>query len=150
MKLSVVHRHLFHSKNICPPPLPYFMVNICPFPLPHFGSMFFAYLWSFCWPNYIVTFPRYFSFRLSHLNIPTRPPSDELKQEYSANVAFSTFKSFRTGWIFSRIVTVTKDYLFVHTELFMLFHWQSKVVGLVDSSRLSFLFIWSKLFSSWI
>jgi hypothetical protein len=28
------------------------------------------YLWSFCWPNYIVTLPRYFSFRLPHLNIP--------------------------------------------------------------------------------
>jgi hypothetical protein len=38
------HRHLFHSKNICPLPLPYFKVNICPFPLPHFASIFFAYL----------------------------------------------------------------------------------------------------------
>ena len=47
-----------------PPPLPYFKVNIYPFPLPHFASIFFAYLWSFRWPNYIVTFPRYFSFRL--------------------------------------------------------------------------------------
>jgi hypothetical protein len=53
-----------------PPPLPYFKVNICPFPLPHFGSIFFAYLWSFCWPNYIVILTRYFSFRLPHLNIP--------------------------------------------------------------------------------
>jgi hypothetical protein len=40
-----------------PPPLPYFKVNICPFPLPHFASIFFAYLWSFRWPNYIVTLP---------------------------------------------------------------------------------------------
>ena len=61
-----------------PPPLPYFKVNICPFPLPHFASIFFAYLWYFHWPNYIVTLPRYFSFRLPHLNIPTGPPSDEL------------------------------------------------------------------------
>jgi hypothetical protein len=38
-----------------PPPLSYFKVNICPFPLPHFASIFFAYLWSFRWPNYIVT-----------------------------------------------------------------------------------------------
>jgi hypothetical protein len=52
------HRHMFHSKNICPLlflplvslkkymplPLPYFKVNICPFPLPHFASIFFAYL----------------------------------------------------------------------------------------------------------
>jgi hypothetical protein len=37
-----------------PPPLPYFKVNICPFSLPHFALIFFAYLWSFRWPNYIV------------------------------------------------------------------------------------------------
>jgi hypothetical protein len=66
------------KKKYMPPPLPYFKVNICPFPLPHFGSIFFAYLWSFRWPNYIVTLPKYFSFRLPHLNIPTGPPSDEL------------------------------------------------------------------------
>ena len=28
--LVLCHRHLFHSKNICPPPFPYFKVNICP------------------------------------------------------------------------------------------------------------------------
>ena len=49
-----------------------------PSPLPHFASIFFAYLWFFRWPNYIVTLPRYFSFRLPHLNINTGPPSDEL------------------------------------------------------------------------
>jgi hypothetical protein len=65
-------------KKYMPPPLPYFKVNIYPFPLPHFASIFFAYLWSFRWPNYIVTLPRYFSFRLPHLNIPTGAPSDEL------------------------------------------------------------------------
>ena len=40
-------------KKYMPPPLPYFKVNIYPFPLPHFASIFFAYLWSFRWPNYI-------------------------------------------------------------------------------------------------
>ena len=76
--IGVWHRHLFHSK-IYALPLPYFKVNICPLPLPHFVSIFFAYLWSFRWPNYIVTLPRYFSFRLPpHLNIPTGTPSDEL------------------------------------------------------------------------
>jgi hypothetical protein len=40
--------------------------------------IFFAYLWSFRWPNYIVTLPRYFSFQLPHLNIPTGPPSNKL------------------------------------------------------------------------
>ena len=69
---------LVSLKKYMPPPLPYFKVNICPFPLPHFASIFFAYLWSFRWPNYIDTLPRYFSFRLPHLNINTVPPSDEL------------------------------------------------------------------------
>ena len=49
--LELTHRHLFHSKKICPPPLPYVKVNIYAFPLPHFASIFFAYLWSFRWPN---------------------------------------------------------------------------------------------------
>ena len=69
---------LVSFKTYMPPPLPYFKVNICPLPLPHFSSIFFAYLWSFRWPNYIVTLPRYFSFRLPHLDINTGPPSDEL------------------------------------------------------------------------
>jgi hypothetical protein len=69
---------LVSFQKYMPPPLPYFKVNICPFPLLHFASIFFSYLCSFRWPNYIVTLPRYFSFRLPHLNIPTGPPSDEL------------------------------------------------------------------------
>ena len=77
---TVVHQAqaLVSLKKYMPPPLPYFNVNIYPFPLPHFASIFFAYLWSFRWPNYIVTLPRYFSFQLPHLNIPTGPPSEEL------------------------------------------------------------------------
>ena len=69
---------LVSFKKYMPPLLPYFKVNSYPFPLPHFASIFFAYLWSFRWPNYIATLPRYFSFRLPHLDIPTGPPSDEL------------------------------------------------------------------------
>jgi hypothetical protein len=78
-----------------PPPLPYFKVNICPFPLPHFVSIFFAYLWSFRWPNYIVTLQRYFSFRLPHLNIPTS--SDELDkntQRTSLSLLFSQWNGY--------------------------------------------------------
>jgi hypothetical protein len=74
-----------------PPPLPYFKVNICPLPLPHFASIFFAYLWSFHWPNYIVTLPRYFSFRLPHLNINTGPPSDELDKNIQRKSHFLFF-----------------------------------------------------------
>ena len=71
---GMVTQALVSLKKYMPPPLPYFKVNIYPFPLPHFASIFFAYLWSFRWPNYIVTLPRYFSFRLPHLNIATGPP----------------------------------------------------------------------------
>jgi hypothetical protein len=82
------------KKYMLPPPLPYFKVYICLFPLPHFASIFFAYLWSFRWPNYIVTLPRYFSLQLPHLNIPTGPPSDKWTR-ISANVACFIFKSLK-------------------------------------------------------
>ena len=84
-------------------------VNIYPFPLPHFPSIFSAYLWSFRWPNYIVTLPRYFSFRLPHLNIPTGPPSDELdknSQRTWLNENFSHcngYNHFRYGLYWFRI-----------------------------------------------
>jgi hypothetical protein len=64
---SLVPQALVSLKKYMPLPLPYFKVNICPLPLPYFASIFFAYLWSFRWSNYIVTLPRYFSFRLPHL-----------------------------------------------------------------------------------
>ena len=67
-----------------------------PFPLPHFASICFAYLWSFRWPNDIVTLPRYFSLRLPHLNIPTDPlllPTNWTR--ISANVACFIFKSLK-------------------------------------------------------
>jgi hypothetical protein len=88
---------LVSFQKYMPPPLPYFKVNICPFTLPYFASIFFAYLWSFRWPNYIVTLPKYFSFRLPHLNIPTRPPSDELDkniQRTSLRLLFSHWNGY--------------------------------------------------------
>jgi hypothetical protein len=88
---------LVSFKKYMPPPLPYFKVNICPVPLPHLALIFFAYLWSFRWPNYIVTLPRYFSFRLPHLNIPTGPPSDELDkniQRTSLGLLFSHWNGY--------------------------------------------------------
>jgi branched-subunit amino acid transport protein len=86
-----------------PCPLPYFKVNIYPFPLPHFASICFAYLWSFRPPNYIVTLPRYFSFRVPHLNITIGPPSDELDKNsqrtwLSENVShWNGYSHFRSG-----------------------------------------------------
>ena len=92
-----ISQALVSFKKYMPPPLPYFKVNICPFPLPHFASIFFTYLWSFRWPNYIVTLPRYFSFRLPHLNIPTGPPSDKLDkniQRTSLGLLFSLWNGY--------------------------------------------------------
>jgi hypothetical protein len=79
---------LVSFKKYMHPPLPYFKVNICPFPFPHFASIFFAYLWSFRWPNYIATLPGYFSLLLLHLNIPTGPPSHELDKNISERSLF--------------------------------------------------------------
>jgi hypothetical protein len=59
--------------------------------LPHFASIFFTYLWSFRWPNYIVTLPKYFSFRLPHLNINTGPPSSELDKNIQRKSHFLIF-----------------------------------------------------------
>jgi hypothetical protein len=55
--------------------------------------LFFAYLWSFRWPNCIVTLPRYFSFRLLYLNINTGPPSVELDKNIQRKSHF-LFLSF--------------------------------------------------------
>jgi hypothetical protein len=86
---------LVSFQKYMPPPLPYFKVNIYPF--------FFAYLWSFCWPYYIVTLPKYFSFRLPPLNIPTGRPSDELDKNsqrmwFSENLShWNGYSHFRSG-----------------------------------------------------
>ena len=102
------HRHLFHSKNVCSSlfqgkhlpfsPSPLQGKHIYPFPLPHFASIFFAYLWSFRWPNYIVTLPRYFSFRLPHLNISNGPPSDELDNKSRRTWLIKNFSQLYEYW----------------------------------------------------
>jgi hypothetical protein len=47
-----------------------------------------------CWPNYIVTLPRYFSFRLPHLNINTGPSLDELDK----NIQWKSHFLFFSHW----------------------------------------------------
>jgi hypothetical protein len=73
----------------------FFLINQCStfplecfLPLPHFSSIFFAYLWSFRWPNYIVRLPKYFSFRLPHLNINTGPPQTNWTRIFSESRIF--------------------------------------------------------------
>ena len=64
-----------------PPPLPFFKVNICPFLLnsPLRLNIFRLFVFLSLTQLYRYTpLPRYFSFGMPHLNIPTGPPSDEL------------------------------------------------------------------------
>jgi hypothetical protein len=95
-------------------------------PLPHLASIFFAYLWSFRWPNYIVTLPRYFSFRLPHLNIPTGPPQTNWTRIFSERhlVYFSVIETDTATsglrWIFH----MHSEFSRLWTSLGLLFsHW---------------------------
>ena len=92
---SLLAQALVSFKKYMPLPLPYFKVNICPFPLLHFASIFFPYLWSFRWPNYIDTLPRYFSFRLPYSNIYTGPPRTNWTRIFSKScfVYFSVIET---------------------------------------------------------
>ena len=93
-------------KKYMPPPLPYFKVNIYPFPLPHFASIYFYFFRYFRWPNYIVTLPSYFSFRLPYLNIPTGPPQTNWTRQVSErgllkiSVNETDTATSRLRWIF--------------------------------------------------
>ena len=116
-------------QKIMPPTLPYIKENICPFPLPHFASIFFAYLWSFRWPNYIATLPRYLSFRLPHLNIPTGPPSDELDKNiqwtslgllFSHWNGYSHFRfvlNFSYAFVFSRPAMCNNAIMIISSQM---------------------------------
>jgi len=72
--------------------MPYLKVNICPFPLSHFASIFFVYLWSFRWPNYIATL-EIFLFSTATFKYTYRATLRRIGQEYSGNVACFIFKS---------------------------------------------------------
>ena len=80
-----------------------------PPPHPHFASIFFAYLWSFRWPNYIITLPRYFSFRLPHLNINTGPPSDELDKNIQRKSHFLFFSQWNGYSHFRSVLNWFRD-----------------------------------------
>jgi hypothetical protein len=83
-------------QKIYPSPLPYFKVNICPLPLPHFASIFFAYLWSFRWPNYILTLPEIFLFSTA-----------TFKHKYRAHPQTNWTRIFSESRIFYFSVTET-------------------------------------------
>ena len=118
---TLTERHVITFKKYMLPPLPYFKVSICPLPLPHFASIFFAYLWSFRWLNYIVTLPRYFSFRLPHLNIPTGTPSDELDKTIQRKWLGENLKHWNGynhfRWIFLSNSSEGAQYLYLNVAV---------------------------------
>ena len=78
---SCSHRHFFHSKNICPL---LFLTSSALFPFPISPQYFSLICDPFADPiQYIVTLPRYFSFRLPHLNMTTGPPQTNWTRIFS-------------------------------------------------------------------
>ena len=84
MYVPLHHRHLFHSKNICPP-LPYFNVNIYPFPLPLNIFRLFVILSLTQLYRYI---PEIFLFSTATFKYKYWAPLRRIGQEKSANVAY--------------------------------------------------------------
>ena len=98
--LITKHKHMYTQalvslKKYMPPPLPYFKVNICPLPLPHFASIFFSYFVILSLTQLYRYTPEIFLFSTATFKHNYRAPFRRIGQEYSANVAFSTFKSLR-------------------------------------------------------
>ena len=85
------HRHLFHSKNICPL-LFLTKVNICPLPLPH--NIFRLFVILSLTQLYRYT-PEIFLFSTATFKYKYRVPLRRIRQEYSAKVAFSIFQSMK-------------------------------------------------------
>ena len=88
----LLHRHLFHSKNICPPPLPYFKVNICPLPLPL--NIFRLFVILSLTQLYRYT-PEIFLFSTATFKYTYRDPLRRIGQDYSAKVAWWKFNSLK-------------------------------------------------------
>ena len=86
---------LVSFKKYMPPPLPYFKVNICPFPLPHFASIFFRLFVILSLTQLYRYTPEIFLFSTATFKYIYRAPLRRIGQEYSANVAWSTFQSLK-------------------------------------------------------
>ena len=83
---------LISFKKYIPPPLPYFKVNICPFPLPH--NIFRLFVILSLTQLYRYT-PEIFLYSTATFKYIYRAPLRRIGQEYSANVACSTFQSLK-------------------------------------------------------
>ena len=79
-----------------PPPLPYFKVSICPFPLPQVLRLNIFRLFVILSLTQLYRYtPEIFLFSTATFKYTYRAPLRRIGQEYSANVAFSTFKSLK-------------------------------------------------------
>ena len=83
---GVSSQALVSFKKYIPPLLPYFKVNICPFPLPHV-NIFRLFL--------ILSLTEIFLFSTATFKYTYRAPLRRIGQEYSANAAWSIFKSLK-------------------------------------------------------
>jgi hypothetical protein len=115
---------LVSFKQYMPPPLPYFKVNICPFPLPHFDSIFFTYLWSLT-QLYRYT-PEIFLFSTATFKYTYRDPLRRIGQEYSANVAFSTYTYSIMSIVTSKLnfyfqAKLVNNYIYIRIQFCIMF-----------------------------
>jgi hypothetical protein len=92
---SVESQALVSFKKYMPPPLPYFKVNICPFPLPHFASIFFRLFVILSLTQLYRYTPEIFLFSTATFKYTYRAPLRRIGQEYSVNIAWSTFQSLK-------------------------------------------------------
>ena len=95
MKIEQLPQALVSFKKYMPPPLPYFKVNICPFPLPHFASIFFRLFVILSLTQLYRYTPEIFLFSTATFKYTYPAPLRRIGQEYSPNVAWSTFQSLK-------------------------------------------------------
>ena len=91
---SALHRHLFHSKIYATSSSLLQGKHLLFTPSPLRLNIFRLFVILSLTQLY-RTLPRYFSFRLPHLNINTKPSLRRIGQEFSAKVAFSIFQSMK-------------------------------------------------------
>ena len=91
------HRHLFHSKNICPPPPPSSLLQGKHLPFtssPLRLNIFRLFVILSLTQLYRYT-PEIFLFSTATFKYKYRAPLRRIGQEYSAKVAFSIFQSLK-------------------------------------------------------
>ena len=86
---------LVSFKKYMPPPLPYFKVNICPLPTSSLRFNIFRLFVIFSLTQLCRYTPEIFLFSTATFKYKYWAPLRRIGQEYSAEVAFSIFKSMK-------------------------------------------------------